>query len=124
VNAARDVGRAYELNEGWINVGPASLMDWGLPEGWHDRVEIRQFGGLEIHLTSRFDQVCFKLYAAVDRGPKDKHFADLRALNPTDDELLKAAAWTVTHDPSPGFRQQLAQCLRALGVESTNDASS
>jgi hypothetical protein len=32
-----------------------------------------------------------KLYAAVDRRPDDKHFEDLKKLNPTAEELVFAA---------------------------------
>ncbi|HZP95225.1 MAG TPA: hypothetical protein VFC31_02655 [Candidatus Limnocylindria bacterium] len=35
---------------------------------------------------------------------------------PTRDELLAAAAWAATHDPSEGFRQELRGALRSLGV--------
>lgn len=117
MQAAADVQHTFGLSQNWINTAPASLMDLGLPPGWEERVEIRRFGALELHLTSRYDQICFKLYAAVDRGPNDKHFVDLNALDPTEAELLTAANWTTTHDPSPDFRSQLLQVLRALGVE-------
>jgi len=52
----------------------------------------------------------------VDQGA-GKHEADLRALNPTRDELLAAARWTRTHDPSEGFREQLVAALAYLEVE-------
>ena len=42
---ARDrVARDFGLQEEWINPGPASLVDLGLPEGFLDRVETRSFG--------------------------------------------------------------------------------
>lgn len=63
-----------------------------------------------------FDQIHFKLYALVDQGV-GRHEEDLRALAPTRDELLAAARWTQTHDPSPGFREQLEAALRYLGLE-------
>ena len=66
-------------------------MEFGLPLGWEERIEVRHYGALEIHLTSRFDQICFKLYAATDRGPDDKHFHDRVQLRPTKEELLTAA---------------------------------
>jgi hypothetical protein len=115
--AASQVGDALGLAENWLNTGPASLMDFGLPEGWEGRLEVRRYGALEIHLPSRFDQICFKLYAAVDRGPDDKHYKDLKALDPTTEELIAAARWTITHDPSAGIQSQLTQCLQSLGVE-------
>ena len=120
--AAADVADALDISTGWLNNGAASLMEFGLPPGWRDRVEVRQYGALEIHLTSRFDQICFKLYAAVDRGPDDKHFHDLVELAPTNDELVAAAAWTRTHDPSEGFRMMLVGCLERFGVEVDNVA--
>jgi hypothetical protein len=119
--AAGQVAVALGLAENWLNTGPASLMDFGLPKGWEGRVVTRQYGGLCLNLPAREDQICFKLYAAVDRGPNDKHFEDLKNLDPTEHELVFAARWTVTHDPSEGFRGELLQCLSALGVELTDD---
>ena len=85
--AAQQVGEALGLGERWLNTGPSSLMDFGLPWGWEGRLTTRQYGGLCLHLPSREDQICFKLYAAVDRGPKDKHYEDLKTLEPTQEEL-------------------------------------
>ena len=68
-----------------------------------------------MHFASRLDEIHFKLYALVDQGA-GRHEQDLHALNPTAEELVRAARWTRTHDPSPGFRQMLEQALRYLGV--------
>ena len=122
LSAAADVADALGIPAKWINSGPASLMEFGLPLGWEERVVVRQYGALEIHLTSRFDQICFKLYAATDRGPDDKHFHDLVQLTPTKEELLTAAAWTRTHDRSEGFPTMLIGCLDRFGVE-TDDVA-
>ncbi len=73
-------------------------------------------GGLILYLADRRDQVFFKLYAAVDQGPRSKHFEDLRRLGPTADELRAAAAWARMHDPSECFRVELRGALRDLGV--------
>jgi hypothetical protein len=100
---------------------PASLMDFGLPMGWEGRVVTRQYGGLCLNLPAREDQICLKLYAAVDRGLNDKHFEDLNKMEPTEDELKFAARWTVMHDPSRGFRGELVECLSVMGVELTDD---
>jgi hypothetical protein len=51
----------------------------------------------------------------VDQGA-GRHEADLRALEPKPEELLSAARWTRTHDPSEGFRQELVAVLAHLGV--------
>jgi len=44
---------------------------------------------------------------------------DLRALEPSEKELLEAARWSRGHDPSPGYREILVRALEHLGV---NDA--
>ena len=116
LQAAREVGRALGLADNWLNGGPSDLLRFGLPEGFEKRTQSRAYGNLTLHISGRFDQICFKLYAAVDRGPKSKHFADLKRLAPTRDELLAAKAWCVTHDPSDPFADQLSQALTSLGV--------
>lgn len=115
---ARDrVARDFGLPASWLNAGPADLARLGLPEGFLDRVERRDYGrSLTVFFASRFDQVHFKLYATVDQGP-GRHEADLRRLEPTDQELIAAARWSTTHDPSAGYRSQLIQVLRIFGVE-------
>ena len=100
--------------------GALDLIDLGLPEGFAERTMVRRYGTLTVRFAARVDQIAFKLYAAVDQGPDSKHFADLEKLAPTSDELLAAARWARTHDPSDGFRSMLHQALRALGVEPSN----
>lgn len=119
--AARDrVSRDFGLPQDWLNPAPADLLDFGLPEGFVDRLERQEYGGsLTVHFASRFDQIHFKLYAMADQGA-GKHEADLRALSPTRAELLVAARWTRTHDPSEGFREQLLAALTHLGVENVD----
>lgn len=121
-SAARDVGAALGLGEGWLNNGPASLFDFGLPDGFETRVSIRRYGSLEVHVPGRVDLLAFKLYAAVDQfGRRDsKHMVDLRDLQPTPDELLTAARWTRTHDPSAGYQGELIKALASLGVEASD----
>lgn len=116
-SAIEDVGDALALGPTWMNSGPASLLDFGLPAGTEDRVTVRRFGSLEVHLPAREDLICFKLYAATDQGARSKHFADLQALRPSADELLTAARWARTHDPSAGFLAELRSALNTLGVE-------
>lgn len=114
--AARDVGEAFGIGDGWINAGPADLLDLGLPAGFGQRVETRHYRALTLHLASRRDQVFLKLYAATDQGPSSKHFQDLKALQPTQDELMDAARWAMTHDPSERFRMMVLGAIRLLGV--------
>lgn len=115
--AVREVGDALGLGQAWFNSGPAGLTDLGLPPGLADRVTVRTYAALEVHLPAREDLICFKLYAAVDQGERSKHFADLGALAPTPEQLMSAARWTRTHDPSSGFLGELRRILGLLGVE-------
>lgn len=114
---ARDrVARDFGLPENWLNPGPADLLKYGLPEGFIERLERHDYGdSLTVHFASRIDQIHFKLYAMADQGA-GKHEADLRELSATRDELIAAARWTRTHDPSPGFREVLVSALSCLGV--------
>jgi hypothetical protein len=117
-----DVARTYGLASDWINLGPEALLDLGLPAGFLDRLERRDYGGIVAWLADRFDMVCFKLYAAVDQGPRSRHLQDLIELHPGRAELLAAARWTVTHDPSAGYRSQLVETLLRLGMEDADVA--
>lgn len=114
---ARDrVARDFALPLDWLNAAPHSLLDFGLPAGFVDRLQCRRYGDfLTVHFASRLDQIHFKLYALVDQGA-GKHEQDIRALRPTTVELLQAARWAQTHDPSEGFRQELAKALDYLGA--------
>jgi len=116
LEAARDVGDALGIGPRWLNVGPSDLLDFGLPEGFAERTAVRRYGSLTLRLASRQDQLALKLYAAVDQGPQSKHLQDLRALEPKHEELVAAARWAVTHDPSAPFRSELTAALAALGM--------
>lgn len=116
VDAVAEVGRALGVGDRWLNAGPAGLIDFGLPEGTAERVTVRRYGSLEVHLPAREDMICFKLYALVDQGPQSKHMGDLRAMAPSRDELLTAARWTRTHDPSAEFLGELLAALEVFDV--------
>ncbi len=110
-DAVGEVGRALGIGDRWLNAGPAGLIDFGLPDGTAGRVTVRRYGSLEIHLPAREDLICF------DQGPRSKHMDDLRALSPTLEELVSAARWTRTHDPSVGLLGELRGALALFEVE-------
>ena len=113
--AATKVARDFNLPDNWLNPGPASALDFGLPEGLLGRVVTRQFGTkLIVHFLGRYDQICFKVYAATDQGP-GKHLDDLLLLKPTADEIEQAARWSMSHDSSEGYRQSLRDLLEYIG---------
>jgi len=117
IMASEKVARDFNLPENWINTGPTSTVDLGLPTGLIERVTTRTFGPkLTIHFLGRYDQIHFKLYAAVDQGA-GIHFDDLLSLNPTADELERAARWSMTHDVSEGYRQTLKDLLNHMGFK-------
>ena len=113
--AIKEVGLALKLPKDWINSAPADLWKMGLPEGFQDRLDPIYYGGLTLYCASRFDQICFKLYASVDQGPDSKHFEDLKRFQPTKEELNKAGIWCKTHDVSEEFAKNLAEAMRQLG---------
>ena len=121
VKAAQEVADDLGLPEDWLNNGPSSgdggLYRLGLPQGFSDRLSWKEFGEkLTVAFISRTDQIHFKLFAAVDQFGS-YHATDLQELEPTDDELLTAAAWSRTHDPSEGYQESLKEFFRKFGYE-------
>ncbi len=115
IAASRKVARDFNLPDIWLNTGPASAVDFGLPKGIMERVTTRKYGKkLTVNFLGRYDQIHFKLYASADQGA-GKHFDDLLALDPTADELERAAGWSMTHDESEGYRQVLKDLLNHMG---------
>jgi hypothetical protein len=111
------VAADFGLAETWLNAGPTDLLKWGLPEGFMSRVVTRSYGTtLVVHFAGRLDQIHLKLFAMVDQGG-GRHEADLRTLSPTREELVAAARWSMTQDPSPGYRSVLEDALHVLGVD-------
>jgi hypothetical protein len=115
-DAAVRVANDFGLTSSWLNHGPTSLLDFGLPDGFEDRMTTLDYGpGLRASFASRVDQVHLKLYAFADRRePRDE--ADLRRLEPTAEELSAASTWARTHNAPGPFDAALADALRAFGV--------
>jgi hypothetical protein len=121
VAAAEVVAEDLGLPRDWLNNGPSSgdggLFRLGLPHGFTERLTWKTFGEkLFVGFISRYDQIHFKLYTAVDQLGS-YHADDLRTLHPTDEEILEAARWTRTHDPSEGYLQALQLFFREFGYE-------
>ncbi|HEX9481819.1 MAG TPA: hypothetical protein VF927_06930 [Solirubrobacteraceae bacterium] len=117
LEAAAVVAADFGLAADWLNAGPAQLVEFGLPDGFLARATRHRYGpALTVLFASRVDQIHFKLYAVVDQGA-GRHLSDLTALDPSEGELLQAARWTRTQDPSEGYRSVLAEVLDHFGVE-------
>lgn len=114
--AAAKVAVDFDLPADWLNLGPESQLDTGLPRGLPARLEKKSYGGrVTVYFISRLDQIHFKLYASLDRG--GYHVQDLFRLEPTKSELLRAGRWVLTQDVSPGFREILLSFLKQHGHE-------
>ena len=112
--AVQKVARDFGLPENWMNLGPAAQLDLGLPEGFQRRLIRKTYGShLVLYFAGREDLIHLKLFAAVDRD--DYHVQDLFALQPTPEELLRAARWVLSQDVSPEFRLLLEDFLRSHG---------
>ncbi len=121
--AVEDVARTYGLRRDWLNLGPRSLLELGLPEGFQGRLERIDYGALAVWFAGRYDLVCFKLYAAADHWPSaSRHLQDLEALSPTREDLDAAARWARTHDPSAAFSGLLDGVLQHLGYRTGDDS--
>lgn len=116
--AIADTADLTGLDPHWFNPGPTAQLTARagepLPPGFRGRTSPLVFGGLTLHLAGRFDQICFKLHAATDRGPESKHVADLIALVPTDDELRRAAVWVKSQDIGVEFQEFVDQVIEHL----------
>jgi hypothetical protein len=103
VEAVEDTATALGLAKDWLNPGPTDQLKQGLPPGFRDRTTRHEFGGLVVHLAARYDQICFKLYAAADNDPRSKHVEDLIDLDPSAEEMRDAAAWVKEQDTGVEF---------------------
>lgn len=113
LESAGRVAIDFDLPGEWINNGPTSMVRTGLPDGFAERLESRRYGdNLIVHYTSRFDLINFKLYAAVDR--QGQHIEDLKALQPSSEEMEAAAIWCLAQDPSEPFRSELIKLLELM----------
>ena len=114
LKAAEKVGRIMNLPEGWLNAGPASQLQMGLPDGFEERLHPVNIGErLVVYYIDRIDQIYFKTFASADRG--GYHVTDLKLLSPSEDELIAAAKWCQTQDVSPEFTMILKDMFNRLG---------
>ncbi len=112
----REIGRHLDIMEDWLNPGPASLFEIGMPAAFETRLILKTYGShLSVSNIGRLDQIYLKLYAALNFGAPSRHVADLKALAPTSDELLAAVDWTLKQDASEEFPGLLRDMLRKIG---------
>ena len=107
VKAVETVARDLGLAPNWLNRGPASQWEIGLPPGFADRLHWRSFGPLHVGIADRFDLIHFKLEAAADQpsAEANRHLEDLLALRPSDSDLDAAVAWVKEKNVGPGYHE-------------------
>ncbi|MDK2951165.1 MAG: hypothetical protein PWQ77_830 [Kosmotogales bacterium] len=114
------ISRDFNIPKDWLNTGPTSMIDLGLPADFEKRLSKKDYGSnLSIYYISRIDQIYFKLYACADRG--GYHLDDLKKLNPSSEELLNASLWCMTQDISEGFKTILKDLLAKMGYEDVSE---
>ena len=104
-DAVVDVGRAFELADDWLNTGPDSLLGLGPPG------PVRRGGSNAGTITGSWrgwragSTWCASALRRGGPGPTKPALAGPPpTLGPGRDDLLAAARWATSHDPSPGFR--------------------
>ena len=114
--AARERAAGRDLQDDWLNDGPASLAHV-LPEGWQERLQpVFRGQALVLHTLGRPELLKAKLFALCDRATD---LPDCVALAPTPQELEGARPWLHAQDANPQWPahvdQVLADLARRLG---------
>ena len=107
------------IREDWLNPGPSSLIEFGLPQGLEGRLIEKVYGScLKVSFISRLDQVHLKIFAVMgSKSEATKHLSDLLDLKPTDEETQAAVDWLLRRESSTDFRLRLKQVLDLIGHE-------
>ena len=109
------VADAFGLKDDWLNDGPATIYQIGMPEGYGQRTLEREYGtNLKVSYIGRWDQIHLKLFACCT-STDINHFLDLDHLEPTREEMVAAAEWVGRSCTSPKTKGQLHHILRELG---------
>ena len=111
LGAAGDFAASNGLAGGWLNNGPATLID-ELPAGWKERrKEIFKGKALFLLTLGREDTLRAKLYAYLDRGID---LDDLKELKPTKEEIEKLSPWLKDRDGNPGWPDYVDKSMTEL----------
>lgn len=108
------VAEELGLPSDWLNTEVKAQWRTGLPEGMHERLDWRDFGGLRVGIAGREDLIAMKLYAAVDGTPAGKHFQDLLVMAPEDAELDRVEPWVRTQNASEVFATTLTEVVQSV----------
>jgi len=119
VDAVERVARDFGLPQDWLNTVIGAQWDFGLPPGFAQEIEWREFGPLTVGFAGRQSIIALKLFATVDQGPKTVHMQDLITLAPNPEELDQACGWVLSQDEGdvfPALVEEMREYVqRALG---------
>lgn len=118
VRIIKEVAIDFQLEPDWLNMGPVSLLEMGLPPGLEKRLISRDYGPcLTVYFISRIDQIHFKLYAMIDGQKGARHWQDLEILKPTENELQSVVRWLLNRRTSIAFRSRVKKIIRGMGYD-------
>src|SRR5262249_23623294 len=104
--------RGAQLQDDWLNNGPASLISV-LPPGWRDHLQTVFSGtALVLRCLGRADLLRSKLFALCDRG---LDLGDCLALAPSATELRELLPWLEYQDANPDWPAHVRATLADLG---------
>ncbi len=113
-----EIGVELGIREDWLNFDASPLIAFGFPPNMMTRLIKKTYGVcLTVYFISRFDQVHFKIYAAMDPRDGTRHLGDLLDLKPGEDEVKAAISWLLGRKASPEFKSALCQVLERIGYE-------
>jgi hypothetical protein len=113
-----EIGIELGIRKDWLNFEASPLIEFGFPQDMTTRLIKKAYGVcLTVYFISRFDQVHFKMFAAMDPKDGTRHLSDLLDLNPRENEITSAVAWLLGRKTSPEFKSALRQVLERIGYE-------
>lgn len=113
-----EIGIELDIRKDWLNFDASPLIAFGFPPNMTSRLIKKSYGlCLTVYFISRFDQVHFKIYAAMDPKDGTRHLSDLLDLKPEENEVRAAISWLLAREASPEFKAALCQVLERIGYE-------
>ncbi|MGD1085407.1 MAG: hypothetical protein ABSA47_11755 [Verrucomicrobiota bacterium] len=113
-----EIGIELHIREDWFNFHASPLVAFGFPPNMTNRLIKKSYGAcLTVYFINRFDQVHFKMYAAMDPKDGTRHLGDLLDLKPKEHEVRAAVSWLLGREASPEFKAALRQVLERIGYE-------
>ena len=113
-----EIGIELDIQKDWFNFHASPLIAFGFPPNMTTRLIRKSYGAcLIVYFINRFDQVHFKMYAAMDPKDGTRHLSDLLDLKPKEHEVRAAVSWLLGREASPEFKAALCQVLERIGYE-------